>query len=106
MRIAKFAGWELDLISGRVTGPQNQQVSLTTKELRLLYTLIQHPLTVLNRVQIMYYVADREWHPTDRSIDVLIGKLRRKLEDDASRPRLIRSERGVGYVFIADVEIT
>jgi DNA-binding response OmpR family regulator len=57
---------------------------------------------VLNRDQLLELLHGREWNPYDRSIDNLISRLRRKLGDDPKRPKLVKSVRGVGYVFTAD----
>jgi DNA-binding response OmpR family regulator len=101
-----FEGWQLDLDAHELTAPDGDRVVLTTAEFRLLSGLAQNAKRVLNRDQLLDLVAAREWDPYDRSIDVLIGKLRRKLEEDPKRPTLIKTVRGVGYMFACDVEGT
>lgn len=94
-----FAGWTLDTAERQVITPDGAQVVLTYYEFELLAALAQRPRRALSRDQILGYIADRRWHPNDRSIDVLIGKLRRKLGDDPRQPGLIKTVRGIGYMF-------
>lgn len=100
----RFGEWTLDLRGHRLTGYDSDVVLLTTYEFQVLSTLVQRPGKVLTRDQIMDLVADREWNPLDRSIDVLIGKIRRKLGDDSRNPKFIRTVRNFGYMFIGDVK--
>jgi DNA-binding response OmpR family regulator len=75
-----------------------QRIPLTTYEFLLLSALARRAGQVLSRDRILDSIANRDWQPYDRSIDVLVGKLRRKLNDDPRRPRIIRTIRGVGYM--------
>lgn len=100
--LLSFSGWQLDLTRYELSCPAGQKVELTTLEFRLLSALVRRPGRVLSREQILDIVARRHWNPYDRSIDVLIGKLRRKLGDDPRSPRFIKTVRGVGYVFTPD----
>lgn len=95
----EFAGWRLDLARHELLSPDNRKVELTSQEFRLLEALVQRSGRLLSRDQILDIVAKRHWSPYDRSIDVLVGKLRRKLGDDARHARLIKTVRGVGYMF-------
>lgn len=95
----EFAGWRLDLARHELLSPDNEKVELTSQEFRLLEALVQRSGRLLSRDQILDIVAKRHWSPCDRSIDVLVGKLRRKLGDDARHARLIKTVRGVGYMF-------
>lgn len=95
----EFAGWRLDLERHELISPDQRRVDLTSQEFRLLEALVRRSGRLLSRDQILDLVARRHWTPYDRSIDVLIGKLRRKLGDDARNARLIRTVRGVGYMF-------
>ncbi len=101
--LVEFEGWRLDLDARELTAPDGERVELTTAEFRLLSGFVQNPRRVLNRDQLLDMVADRAWEPYDRSIDVLVGKLRRKIECDAKHPLLIKTVRGAGYMFAADV---
>jgi DNA-binding response OmpR family regulator len=94
-----FCGWRLDLEQRELYSPEMEPVELTSREFKLLAALACRPGRVLSRDQILDIVANRCWTPYDRSIDVLIGKLRRKIRDDARATRLIKTVRGVGYVF-------
>lgn len=103
-QIARFGGWSLDLDAQELTSPEEKDVRLTSYEYQLLATLVRNPNRVLNRDQIMDAIAGREWTPLDRSIDVLVRKLRQKLGEDPQNPRLIKTIRGAGYKFTAHVE--
>ena len=99
--ILRFAGWTMDLAQRDLVSPDGDEVELTSYEFELLAALAQRPARVLSRDQILELIANRYWQPYDRSIDVLIGKLRRKLNDDPRNPRLIKTVRGTGYMFTA-----
>jgi DNA-binding response OmpR family regulator len=101
----EFDGWRLDLARHELLAPDQQKVELTSQEFRLLEALVQRSGRILSRDQILDIVAKRHWSPYDRSIDVLIGKLRRKLCDDPRQPRLIKTVRGVGYMFIPTAQL-
>ena len=103
--VARFSGWVLDLDSRELRTEDGREVRLTTAEFKLLATFVTNATLVLTRDQLLDHIADREWAPFDRSIDVVVGKLRRKIETDPSKPSLIASVRGVGYKFTADVEL-
>ena len=99
----RFAGWELDTAARRLTGAQGQDVTLTSGEFDLLCAFAQHPGRVLSRDFLLEQTRGREAAPFDRTIDVQIGRLRRKLEADAENPQIIKSVRGAGYIFIPPV---
>ena len=101
--VACFADWRLDLNSYELTSPAGVPVALTRHEFQLLAAFVKHGNRVLTRDAILDLVADRNWSPDDRSVDVLIGKLRKKIEDDPRVPQLIETIRGVGYKFRAKV---
>ncbi len=94
-----FEGWQLDPHKRQLTSPGGQQERLPEGEFKLLQTLVNHPGQVLSRDQLMDAIHDREWTPNDRSVDVLIGRLRRKLGDNPSNPQLILTAHGAGYMF-------
>lgn len=102
--VYRFGDWKLDVTGQRLTGVGGRVVTLTTYEFRVLSALVRRHGRALSRDQIMDLVADREWNPLDRSIDVLIGKIRKKLGDDSRDPRFIRTIRNTGYMFVANVE--
>lgn len=98
-----FNGWRLDLAARRLDDPSGAEVRLTTGEFELLATLAQHPGRVLSRDFLLEQTRGREAAPFDRTIDVQIGRLRKKLEADAENPQIIKSVRGAGYIFIPPV---
>ena len=100
----RFAGWELDVHSGRLSSPSGERVQLTQAELRLLHALLKAPRRTLSRDQLLDLSRGHNDDVFDRSIDVQILRLRRKLEVDPSRPNLIKTDRGVGYFLDAKVE--
>ena len=83
-----------------------RHVALTTAEFNLLEIFARRPQRVLSRDAIMDLLKGHEWTPYDRSIDSLIVRLRRKIEPEPDTPRLIKTVRGVGYVFAAEVRKT
>ncbi|MED5621895.1 response regulator transcription factor [Ideonella sp. BN130291] len=99
----RFEGWELDMAARRLTAPDGEQVSLTTGELDLLCAFARHPGRVLSRDFLLEQTRGREAAPFDRTIDVQVGRLRKKLEVDAENPELIKSVRGAGYIFVPAV---
>jgi two-component system phosphate regulon response regulator OmpR len=101
--VVRFEGWTVEPTKRRVTGPDGVEVALTTGEFDLLLAFISHPGRVLDRDQLMELVKGRDWAAYDRSVDQQVARLRRKVEADPARPSLIRSIRGVGYLFAADV---
>ena len=99
----RFAGWELDTAARCLTGPQGQDVALTSGEFDLLCTFAQHPGRVLSRDFLLEHTRGREAGPFDRTIDVQVGRLRKKLEADAEDPQIIKSVRGAGYILVPPV---
>jgi DNA-binding response OmpR family regulator len=94
-----FDGWEMDLFSHELISPSGERTELTSHEFRLLEIFVRNPGGVLNRDQIMQRLYGRDWSSNDRSVDVLIGKLRKKIEKDSSQPKLILTIRNFGYKF-------
>ncbi|MDZ7752912.1 MAG: response regulator [Gammaproteobacteria bacterium] len=99
-----FAGWTLDTRTRDLRSPDGVVVALSHAEYRLLHVLVTHPNRALSRDQLLDLTQGREAMPFDRSIDVLIGRLRRRLGDDAREPSLIKTVRGQGYMLAAQVE--
>jgi two-component system, OmpR family, response regulator len=90
----------LDLKSRTLTDAKGREVAITAMEFELLKALIERPNQVLSRDQLLTLTRNREWEPFDRSIDIRITRLRRKVEEDPAHPRAIRTVRGAGYMFI------
>jgi two-component system OmpR family response regulator len=101
-----FAGWTLDVATRNATAPDGLVVPLSGAEFRLLRVLLEHPQRVLSRDQLLELASGRETVLFDRSIDVLIGRLRKRLRDDGKEPSLIKTVRGEGYVLAAPVSST
>lgn len=100
----RFSGWFLDLSARLLSDPGGQPVTLTNAEFSLLEAFIGAPRRVLSREQLLECTHSCDADVFDRTIDVLIMRLRRKIETNSQAPRLIRTERGAGYVFDSDVE--
>lgn len=101
-RHMSFSGWRLDLAARALTGPDGA-VELTAGEFDLLAAFVRRPQQVLSRDDIMDVLKGRQTDVFDRSIDIQVSRLRRKLNDDPRRPSLIRTVRNAGYLFTADV---
>jgi DNA-binding response OmpR family regulator len=99
----RFSGWQLDRRSRQLTDPSGVPVALTKGEYAMLLAFLEAPQRPLSREQLLQATRVHE-DVFDRSIDVQILRLRRKLERDPSAPRVIQTERGVGYVFAVAVE--
>jgi DNA-binding response OmpR family regulator len=100
----RFAGWSLDLASRELLSPTGEEVRLTTGEFELLAAFVNHANQVLSRDRLLDLSRHREAGPFDRTIDVQVGRLRRKLEEDAKNPSMIKTVRGGGYIFTPPVE--
>ena len=99
----RFCGWQLDRKTRQLTDPAGTPVTLTKGEYAMLLAFLEAPQRPLSREQLLQATRVHE-DVFDRSIDVQILRLRRKLERDPSAPRVIQTERGVGYVFAIPVE--
>jgi two-component system OmpR family response regulator len=98
-----FAGWTLDVTARHLVSPDGVVVALSSSEYRLLRVFVEHSNHVLNRDQLLDLTQGREALPFDRSIDVQVSRLRRRLGDDPREPALIKTVRNEGYVLIAAV---
>jgi two-component system phosphate regulon response regulator OmpR len=90
----------LHLESRRLVGTDGAEIPLTSMEFDLLKVFGTRPNRVLTRDQILNLTQNRDWDPYDRSIDIRIARLRRKIETDPSQPQVIRTVRGAGYMFV------
>ncbi len=95
-----FAGWVLDPASHLVKSEAGETLHLTQAEFRILTLLAKNPNAVVPRDDLMTAAAGRDWDPFDRSVDVHISNLRKKLDLDPDLPSLIRTVRGAGYMFV------
>ncbi|HEY6941417.1 response regulator transcription factor [Dokdonella sp.] len=100
----RFAGFTLDPASRTLVRADGSTVGLTTGEFDLLVAFVERPNHVLSRDDLIGALHGREAGPYDRSVDMQVGRLRRKIETDPAEPQLIKSVRGAGYLFTAKVE--
>ena len=96
----RFSGWQFDTAARRLLGPDGAEVTLTTGEFDLLAVFVHHPGRVLSRDFLLEQTRGRDAGPFDRTIDVQVGRLRKKMEADPEHPELIKSVRGAGYVLV------
>lgn len=99
-----FEGLVLDIPRRELRDAAGGLKELTTAEFNLLEIFVKRPRRVLSRDNIMDLLKGHEWSPLDRSIDALVGRLRKRVEADPNNPVLIKTVRGVGYVFTADAK--
>jgi two-component system phosphate regulon response regulator OmpR len=100
----RFNDWQIRLDRRQLIGPDGAEVPLTTGEFDLLVAFAEHPNRVLDRDMLMDLAKGRQWEAFDRAVDTQVARLRRKIEPDPKSPTLIRSVRGIGYLFAADVK--
>lgn len=104
-RRMRFAGWTFDVMGGELTDARGVAVPLSTGEARLLGALLARPGAVLSREELMRITRGREAPPLDRTIDNAVARLRRKIEPDPARPRILRTVRGGGYALACEVMV-
>ena len=100
----RFMGWTVDLRRRELTSPQGAQVELSGAEYDLLSTFLDNPQRIIGRERLLELSRSRLTDASDRSIDVLVSRLRRKLSDKDAQHILIRTVRGAGYMFTTEVE--
>jgi len=100
----KFDNWTLNSSTRELHDTENNPVPLTTGEYELLYVFVTNPRQVLSRDQIMDNLKGREWLPNDRTIDNQVARLRKKLEAADDAQPLIKTVRGAGYLFTAEID--
>ncbi|MET0350409.1 MAG: response regulator [Rhizobacter sp.] len=105
VRAYRFAGWELNVRLRRLTAPGGEEVPLRNGECNLLLAFLAAPQRVLGRDQLIGLSRLHSDEVYDRTIDVQVGRLRKKIEVDPRAPRFILTERGVGYLFDSAVEV-
>lgn len=101
-----FDGWELDLFINKLVSPSGEEVQLTSHEFKLLEILVRNPGVELSRGRILQQLSRKDWSVTDRSVDVHVGNLRKKIEEDSTTPKLILTIRNIGYKFAGHVKET
>ena len=98
-----FDAWVLDVAARNLNGADGRSVALTSGEFDLLIVFARHPGRVLSRDFLLEQTRGREAGPFDRTVDVQVGRLRKKLESDPDDPQIIKSVRGAGYLFVPRV---
>ncbi|WP_375055206.1 response regulator [Zobellella sp. DQSA1] len=97
--VRQFDDWRFDLDRRVLIDGDDQQTALTHGEYQLLCAFLRHSGQTLSRDQLLDQIKNREWAPNDRTVDVLVGRLRRKLGDNPAHPKTILTVYGTGYVF-------
>ena len=103
VRYLRFAGFTMDLLERQLSDATGALVVLTSMDFNLLRFLAEHAGETLDRGRLMEQTRGRDLGPLDRSLDVQVSRLRQRLSDDGKQPLLIKTVRGSGYVFSADV---
>jgi len=103
LEVLEFVGWRLDISRRRLLSPDGVLVEMTSGEFDLLLAFLRHPHQVLSRDQLLDLARGRVSGPFDRTIDVQVGRLRRKLESDPKNPEMFKTIRGGGYMLTVDV---
>ncbi|MPZ12481.1 MAG: response regulator [Kiloniellaceae bacterium] len=99
VRLARFGRFTLNLDSHKLFGPDGGEIPLTGMEFDLLKAFADNPNRVLSRDQLLNLAHNRDWEPFDRSIDIRIARIRRKIEGDPAKPQVIKTVRGAGYIY-------
>jgi two-component system OmpR family response regulator len=102
--IVRFEGWVLDIGRREISAPDGSKMDLTTGEFDMLAVFVRHPGRVLSRETLMDLTRGRNLEAFDRTIDAQIARLRKKIEVDAANPQMIKSVRGIGYVFTGKID--
>ncbi len=103
-RVYHFDGLSLALDSLELFGRDGKEQELTSADFRLLGVFLKRPKRVLSREQLMDLTGGIDWTPLDRTIDNQVARLRKKIERDPSQPNLIKTVRGIGYMFVSEVD--
>lgn len=98
-----FAGWILDTRRRELTSPDGIAIDLSGGEYEMLLAFCEHPQRILSRDQLLDLARNRTADNVDRSVDVMVSRLRRKIEPTSDSPRIIRTVRGAGYMFVPAV---
>ena len=95
-----FGSCSLDIDARRLFDENGEEITITSMEYDLLKAFADHPNKVLSRDQLLNLAHNRDWEPFDRSIDIRITRLRRKIESDPAKPQVIKTVRGAGYIYV------
>lgn len=103
IRMMRFSGWMLDVATRNLVSPQGVTIALSGTDFKLLRIFLDHPNRVLTRDQLIDMTQSRDAGPFDRSIDLQVSRLRRRLNDNPKDPTIIKTARGEGYVLASAV---
>ncbi len=103
--VIEFAGWKLDVSSRTLVDEHAVNVPLTTLEFDMLVALVRQAMRVISRETLLRVCTGRDWDPYDRAVDTVMAKLRKKLEPDPKHPIMIKTIRGVGYMFAVPIKL-
>ncbi len=103
-KMATFSGWNLDMLKQTLSSPQGEKIEITSTEYSLLWKLVSLSNNTISREEILNILSGREWSPLDRSADMAISKLRKKIEKDPRKPEIIKTIRNKGYQLTAAVD--
>ena len=98
----RFGRWLLDLDMHKLIDDEKKELRLTAMEFDLLHAFARHPNKVLSRGQLLDLAHRRDWEPFDRSIDIRVARLRKKIERDPTKPQVIKTIPGAGYMYASD----
>ncbi len=98
----QFGKCTLDLAAHRLVDEAGQDIAITAMEFDLMQAFAERPNRVLSRDQLLELAHNRGWEPFDRSIDIRIARLRRKIEENPAEPKILKTVRGAGYIFSPD----
>ncbi len=101
--IYRFEDWTLDPLRRELIAPDGRLVNLTGGEFDLLFAFVEHPQRILTRDQLLDLTRGRNATPFDRSVDILVSRLRQKIEPDSREPKFIKTVRAAGYIFASPV---
>ena len=97
--IRVFDGWKLDVARRTLQAEDGTYVDMTRAEFKLLALLTSNPGQVLSRERLLHEISRRDWDPSDRTVDVIVRRVRQKLGDNSRTPRIIVTSHGEGYFF-------
>jgi two-component system phosphate regulon response regulator OmpR len=100
----RVGGCVLDIEMRALFDLEGNEVSITSMEFDMLHTFVSHARRVLTRDQLLEMAHHQKWDPFDRSVDIRVGRLRRKIGDDPNKPRVLKTVRGQGYILIPEGE--
>lgn len=104
-RVYRFDGWRVDATKREVLSPENVLITLTSGEIDLLLAFVEHAQTVLTRDHLVELTRNRGSDGSDRSVDILVSRIRRKIERNPRAPRIIKTVRSGGYLFAPAVTL-